>query len=295
MKVVITGASGLIGSALVESLERDGHEVMHLVRRDPASANERKWDPNGQPDPALVEGADAVVHLAAETIKGWWTQSKKSRILNSRVQGTTTIAQAIARAGRKPKVFISASGAGYYGHRKDEVLTEESRGGGGFLAELARQWEAATKPASDAGVRTVLPRISVVLAKEGGALPQLLPSFKMGMGGKIGNGKQYWPWITLEDIVGVLRFAMDNEQLSGPVNVCAPQQTTNKEFTKAIGRVLKRPTFFPLPSVAVTLLLGEMGQEALLTSTRADPVKLKQAGYQFRHPEIEAALRSVLS
>lgn len=295
MKVVITGASGLIGSALVESLERDGHEVMHLVRRDPASANERKWDPNGQPDPALVEGADAVVHLAAETIKGWWTQSKKSRILNSRVQGTTTIAQAIARAGRKPKVFISASGAGYYGHRKDEVLTEESRGGAGFLAELARQWEAATKPASDAGVRTVLPRVSVVLAKEGGALPQLLPSFKMGMGGKIGNGKQYWPWITLEDIVGVLRFAMDNEQLSGPVNVCAPQQTTNKEFTKAIGRVLKRPTFFPLPSVAVTLLLGEMGQEALLTSTRADPVKLKQAGYQFRHPEIEAALRSVLS
>lgn len=295
MKVVITGASGLIGSALVESLERDGHEVMHLVRRDPASANERKWDPNGQPDPALVEGADAVVHLAAETIKGWWTQSKKSRILNSRVQGTTTIAQAIARAGRKPKVFISASGAGYYGHRKDEVLTEESRGGAGFLAELARQWEAATKPASDAGVRTVLPRVSVVLAKEGGALPQLLPSFKMGMGGKIGNGKQYWPWITLEDIVGVLRFAMDNEQLSGPVNVCAPQQTTNKEFTKAIGRVLKRPTFFPLPSVAVTLLLGEMGQEALLTSTRADPVKLKQAGYQFRHPEIEEALRSVLS
>jgi uncharacterized protein len=295
MKVVVTGASGLVGTALVSSLEADGHEVIRLVRREPRDANERRWDTNDEPDPSLVDGADAVVHLAAETITGWWTQNKKDRILNSRVRGTEYIARSIAKAEHKPKVFLSASGTGYYGHRKDEVVTEASSAGLGFLAELARQWEATTKPAAEAGVRVVLLRISVVLSMKGGALPQMLAPFKMGLGGKVGNGKQYWPWITLEDVVGVIRFAIENDSLSGPVNVCAPQETTNKQFTKALGRVLKRPTFFPLPSVVVTLTLGEMGQEALLTSTRADPVKLKQTGYPFRHPEIEEALRSVLS
>ncbi len=294
MKVVVTGARGLIGTALVSSLEADGHEVIRLVRRAPQNATERQWDPNGAPDPALVEGSDVVVHLAAETITGWWTEKKKSRILNSRVRGTETIASAIARANRKPRVFLSASGAGYYGHRKDEVLTEESRGGGGFLADLARQWEAATKPASQAGVRVVLLRISVVLSKIGGALPAMLSPFRMGLGGKVGNGKQFWPWIELDDVIGAIRFAIENESLSGPVNLCAPQATTNKMFTKALGRVLHRPTFFPLPSVAVTLMLGEMGQEALLTSTRAEPAKLVQAGYQFKYPEIEGALRAAL-
>lgn len=294
MRVVVTGTSGLVGSALVSSLEADGHEVIRLVRRAPTNPNERQWDPNGQPNPSLVEGADAVVHLAAETISGWWTERKKSRILNSRVRGTETISQAIARAEHKPRVFLSASGAGYYGSRKDEILTEESSPGSGFLANLARQWEAATNPAVQAGVRVVLLRTSVVLSKYGGALPQMLPPFKMGLGGKVGNGKQYWPWISIEDIVRVIRFAMDNETLSGPINACAPQHTTNKEFTRALGRVLGRPTFFPLPSVAVTLLLGEMGQEALLTSERVEPAKLKQAGFQFRHPQIEDALRAVL-
>jgi len=295
MKVVITGASGLVGSALVASLEADGHDVIRVVRRVPSGAHERQWNPLGEPDPSLVEGADAVVHLAAETISGWWTQRKKERILDSRVQGTKMIAESIARAQNKPKVFLSASGVGYYGHRKDELLTEESSVGQGFLADLAKQWEAATKPASQAGVRVVLLRISVVLSKRGGALPQMLPPFKMGMGGKVGNGKQYWPWITLEDVVGAIRFAMTSESLNGPVNLCSPQQTTNKEFTKAIGRVLRKPTIFPLPSVAVTLLLGEMGQEALLTSERVEPAKLKQAGFQFKHPEIEEAMRAVLS
>ncbi len=294
MKVVVTGASGLIGSALVESLEKDGHEVIRLVRRDTQAPNERKWNPNGEPDPALVEGSDAVVHLAAETIGGWWTEKKKDRILASRLQGTANIAMAIARATNKPKVFLAASGTGFYGHRKDEVVTEESSGGQGFLAELARQWESKTKAAAEAGVRTVNLRISVVLTMRGGALLQMLPPFKMGLGGKIGNGKQYWPWITLDDVVGVIRFGIENESLSGPVNVCAPQETTNKDFTKALGRVLKKPTFFPLPSVVVTLTLGEMGQEALLTSTRAHPVKLMKAGYRFQHPEIEEALRSAL-
>jgi uncharacterized protein (TIGR01777 family) len=295
MKVVVTGASGLVGSALVSSLEANGHEVVRLVRREPKSPQERKWDPNGEPDPSLVDGADAVVHLAAETITGWWTQRKKERILGSRVRGTEYIAKAIAGAEHKPKVFVSASGTGYYGHRKDEVVTEASSCGMGFLAGLARQWEAVTKPASEAGVRVVILRLSVVLSMKGGALPQMLPPFKMGLGGKVGNGKQYWPWITLDDVVGVIRFAIENEILSGPVNVCAPQETTNKQFTKALGRVLKKPSFFPLPSVVVTLTLGEMGQEALLFSTRADPVKLKQAGYPFKHPEIEGALRAALS
>jgi uncharacterized protein len=295
MRVVVTGASGLIGSALVSSLEAEGHEVIRLVRRPPRDPHERHWDPNAEPDPALVEGADAVVHLAAETISGWWTEKKKERILNTRVRGTENIARAIAMADRKPRVFVSASGIGYYGHRKDEVVTEASSGGNGFLADLARQWEAMTKPAVEAGVRVVLLRLGVVLSMRGGALPQMLPPFKIGLGGKVGNGKQFWPWITLDDVIGVIRFAIENESLGGPINVCSPQQTTNKEFTKALGRALRKPTFFPLPSVVVTLTLGEMGQDALLTSTRARPEKLEQSGYSFKHPRIEEALSAVLS
>jgi uncharacterized protein (TIGR01777 family) len=294
MKVVVTGASGLVGSALVLALTVSGHEVIKLVRREPRNANERMWNPHGPPDPALVDGADAVVHLAAETIKGFWTRAKKERIHDSRVGGTEMIAKSIAAAEHKPSVFISASGAGYYGHRKDEILTEDSSAGRGFLAELARDWERATRPAEQAGVRTVLLRISLVLSKRGGALPAMLPSFRMGMGGKVADGRQYWPWITLEDMVGVIMFVLTNPSLSGPVNVCAPQHTTNKAFTQALGRVLRRPTFFPLPSVAVTLMLGEMGQEALLTSTRAEPAKLKAAGFVFQYPEIEPALAAVL-
>ena len=294
MKVVVTGASGLIGSSLVPALESAGHEVIRLVRRRTLKAGEREWNPNGEPDPSLVEGADAVVHLAAETIKGWWTRRKKEQILSSRVRGTEMIARSIAAAQHKPRVFVSASGAGYYGDRRDEVVTEESSVGRGFLADLARQWERATSPAQDAGVRTVLLRISIVLSGHGGALQAMLPSFKMGMGGKVSNGRQFWPWITLEDMVRVIVFAIESDGLSGPVNVCAPQHTTNKEFTRALGRVMRRPTIFPLPSVVVTLVLGEMGQEALLTSTRADPAKLKSAGFTFRHSEITEALASVL-
>jgi len=294
MKVVVTGASGLIGSALVSALVSAGHEVITLVRRSPRKANEREWNPAGEPNPSLVEGADAVVHLAAETIKGWWTRSKKERILESRVRGTEMIAKSIAAADQKPRVFVSASGVGYYGHRKDEVLTEESANGFGFLATLAKQWEKATRPAEQAGVRTVLLRISVVLSNRGGALQAMLPSFRMGMGGKVANGKQYWPWITLDDMVHTILFAIENNSLSGPVNVCAPQHTTNRVFTRALGKTLHRPTLFPLPSVVVTLVLGEMGQEALLTSIRAEPQKLKAAGFSFRHPEIEEALQFVL-
>lgn len=295
MKVAVTGASGLIGTALVASLEADGHQVIRLVRHAPSNESERQWDPSGAPDPLLVDGMDAVVHLAAETISGWWTQRKKDRITESRVRSTQMLAESIAMAEHKPRVFVSASGMGYYGHRKDEILTEESSSGRGFLAELARDWEAATKPASQAGVRVILLRTSVVLSMKGGALLQLLPSFKIGMGGKIGNGKQYWPWITLADVVSAIRFAIDHDTLSGPINLAAPQQTTNREFSKALGRVLKKPAVFPLPSVVVTLILGEMGQEALLTSTRGVPAKLLAAGYEFKYPEVEPALRAVIA
>lgn len=294
MKVAVTGATGLIGSALVPALEQHGHKVIKLVRREARSADEREWHPTGEADPTLVDGVDAVVHLAAETIKGWWTRHKKERILESRVRGTEMIAKSIAAAEHKPRVFISASATGYYGHRKDEVLTEESDGGRGFLADLAREWERATRPAQQAGVRTVLLRTGIVLSAHGGALQAMIPSFRMGMGGPVSSGKQYWPWITLDDLVRVILFALDDESLSGPVNVCSPQHTTNREFTRAIGRVMHRPTIFPLPSVVVTLVLGEMGQEALLTSTRAEPAKLKAAGFRFEHSEIEQALSAVL-
>lgn len=294
MKVAVTGASGLVGSALVPALEQSGHQVIKLVRRAPRSTDEREWQPMGEPDPALVEDVDAVVHLAAETIKGWWTRAKKERILESRVRGTEMIAKSIATAQHKPRVFISASATGYYGHRKDEVLTEESDGGRGFLADLAREWERATRAAQQAGVRTVLLRTGIVLSGHGGALQAMIPSFRMGMGGPVSNGKQFWPWIAIDDVVRVVLFALETESLSGPVNVCAPQHTMNREFTRALGRVMHRPAIFPLPSVVVTLVLGEMGQEALLTSTRAEPAKLKAAGFRFQHPEIEQALASVL-
>jgi uncharacterized protein len=294
MKVVVTGASGLVGSALVPVLESAGYEVIKLVRRRTNRPNEREWDPFGEPDPSVVDGADAVVHLAAETIKGWWTRHKKERILESRVRGTEMIAKSIAAAQPKPRVFVSASGIGYYGHRKDEILTEESTPGRGFLADLAKYWERAARPAEQAGVRTVLLRTGVVLSGHGGALQAMLPSFRMGMGGPVSSGKQYWPWITLDDMVRIIQFAIENDSLSGPVNVCAPQQTTNREFTRALAKVLHRPAWFPLPSVVVTLVLGEMGQEALLTSTRADPQKLKAVGFSYRHPEIQEALASVL-
>lgn len=294
MKVAVTGASGLVGAALVPALEQAGHEVIKLVRHEARGANERQWHPMGEADPALVDGVDAVVHLAAETIKGWWTRAKKERMVQSRVRGTEMIAKSIAAAERKPRVFISASATGYYGNRKDEVLTEESDSGRGFLAELAREWERATRPAQQAGVRTVQLRIGIVLSEHGGALQAMIPSFRMFMGGPVSNGKQFWPWITLGDVVRVILFALENDSLSGPVNACSPQHTTNREFTLALGRVMHRPAIFPLPSVVVTLVLGEMGQEALLFSARAEPAKLKAAGFTFQHPEIQQALASVL-
>ena len=251
MNVLVSGSSGLVGSALVAALNADGHRVKRLVRAAVRDAeDEVGWDPaGGVLDPAGLEGLDAVVHLAGENIaSGRWTTAKKARIRDSRVKGTELLCQTLARLDRPPKTLVSTSAVGYYGDRGDEVLTEDSPPGHGFLAEVCEAWEAATEPAAAKGIRVVRLRIGVVLSPRGGALAKMLPAFKMGLGGRIGNGRQYMSWITLDDLVGVIRFALTNNELSGPVNAVSPNPVTNLEFTKTLGRVLHRPTVLPLPA-----------------------------------------------
>jgi hypothetical protein len=297
MRVVVSGSSGLVGSALVEALTKEGHEVWSLVRRTPREgAREIQWNPlKGVDDVSALEGADAVVHLAGENIaEGRWTDEKKARIRESRVAGTRVLSEALARLQRPPQSFLCASAIGFYGDRGAEVLTEESAAGEGFLPEVCREWEAATGPASAREIRVVLLRFGVILAGEGGALEKMLTPFRMGVGGKIGSGEQYMSWITLEDTIGVIKHALKDETLSGPVNVVAPQPVTNQEFTKTIGHVLSRPTIFTVPAFAARLAFGEMVDAALLASERVEPARLKQSGYVFQHPELEGALRHLL-
>ncbi|HTV66884.1 MAG TPA: TIGR01777 family oxidoreductase [Bryocella sp.] len=297
MRIVISGASGLLGTALIPELQAAGHEPVALVRREP-HANEVQWDPEQPLDPAKLAGCDAVVHLAGKNIAGLWTAQFKRELLESRLRGTRTLANAAAESFRRigvPRVFVSASGINYYGSRGDELLTEQSSPGAGFLAEITQQWEAATAPAGDAGVRVVCLRIGVVLARDGGALKPLLPPFRLGLGGRIGSGKQYWSWIALADVIGAMRFAVENDNLRGPVNLAGPSPVRNEEFVRALGRALHRPTIFPLPEFAVRMLLGEMGDQLLLTSVRAAPKKLQEEGYLFRYVDLDGALRAVLA
>ena len=301
MRVIITGSTGLVGRALVRSLLADGHEVTRLVRGDaqgfraPGTAAVH-WNPeSGEIDAKELEGHDAAVHLAGENVgEGRWDDEKKRRIRESRVKGTTLLAGALAGLGAKPKVLVSASATGFYGDRGAEILREESASGDDFLSEVCREWEKATLQASQAGIRVVHLRIGVVLSGEGGALQKMLTPFKLGVGGKLGSGSQYMNWITLEDLIGVIRRAVEDESLRGPVNAVAPQQVTNEEFTKALGGVLGRPTIFAVPAFAARLAFGEVADALLMASTRVEPARLKEAGYQFKHPEIEGALRSVL-
>ncbi|MGA2903882.1 MAG: TIGR01777 family oxidoreductase [Candidatus Korobacteraceae bacterium] len=296
MHVLTSGASGLLGSALMRGLRAAGHEPAALVRRA-ARAGEVQWDPTQPLDPAKLADCDAVVHLAGKNIAGLWTKSFKQEILESRVRGTSTLATAAAESYRqsgKPRVLVSASGAGYYGNRGDELLTEESSAGEGFLAEVSKQWEVATAAASEAGVRVVCLRIGVVLARDGGALKPMLLPFRLGLGGRVGSGKQYWSWIALDDVIGAMVFALQNDSLRGPVNVVGPAPVRNAELVRALGRELHRPTIFPLPEFAVRGLLGEMGQELLLTSARVLPAKLNGAGYKFRYSELGDALHAAL-
>ena len=296
MRILISGASGLLGSALTRALRAAGHRPVALVRRAPR-AGEVQWDPNQPLDPAKLAGFDAIVHLAGKNIAGRWTEDLKREVLQSRVHGTLTLATAAARSYREtghPRVFLCSSGAGYYGDRGDELLTEESSAGQGFLAEVCQQWEAATAAADEAGVRVVNLRTGVVLAREGGALKPMLPPFRLGLGGRIGSGKQYWSWIALDDEIGAMQFILQNESLRGPVNAVGPTPVRNAEFVHALGEVLHRPVIFPLPAWVIKTLLGEMGEELLLTSARVVPAKLSAAGYRFAHSELQDALRTAL-
>ncbi len=296
MKVAITGASGLIGSALARNLREHGHEVVALVRRPVApGANDIQWDPNGPPHMATFSGHDAVVHLAGESIAaGRWNTRRKSRIVNSRVAGTQWVAASIARANPKPRVFISSSATGYYGDRGDELLTEMSPSGSGFLADTCRRWEAAAQPAA-AVTRLVVLRTGIVLSREGGALAKMLAPFKLGLGGRIGSGKQWMSWITLDDLVGLVEHSLATESLHGPVNGVAPNPVSNEEFTRTLGRVLHRPTIFPMPAFAARAAFGEMGQELLLAGQRVQPAAALASGFHFRYPGLQAALEHVLS
>jgi hypothetical protein len=297
MKILVTGSTGLVGSALLPFLKSQGHEVFRLVRSQAkAGPSEIYWDPEqGIDDTARLEGLDGVVHLAGENIsEGRWTEEKKARIRDSRVRGTRSLSEALARLAQPPRVLISASAIGYYGNRGEEIMREESAPGSDFLARVCREWEAATEPAAQKGIRVVMLRFGVIFSGKGGALAKMLTPFKLGVGGKLGSGRQYMSWITLDDVIGVINHALVNENLRGPVNVVAPNAVTNYDFTKTLGRVLSRPTLFPVPAFAIRLAFGEMGDAALLSSTRVEPARLKESGYTFQHPELESALRQML-
>lgn len=294
MNVLISGATGLIGSALVPELEANGHTITRLSRSR-SGANTVRWDPSAGTIEGDLEGTEAVVHLAGESIaQGRWSPDKKRRILDSRVQGTRLVAERIAALSTPPKVMVSTSAVGYYGDRGDEVLTEESTPGEDFLARVCREWEAAAEPARGAGIRVVHPRLGIVLSPQGGALGTTLPIFKLGGGGKIGSGRQWWSWVTLADVVGSIVHSVTEETVEGPVNVGSPNPMTNAEYTKVLGKVLGRPTILPLPAPAARIMLGEVADALLLASQRMQPAKLEATGYSFRHPRLEGALRHLL-
>lgn len=298
MRILVSGASGLIGSALVPYLASRAHEVNRLVRASSeAGTGKIPWDPcAGILDAESLEGFDAVVHLAGENIAGGrWTAERKRQILESRSKGTRLLAETLSRLAEPPKVLVSASAIGYYGDRGQEILREESKPGKGFLSEVCVAWEEATRSASEKGIRVVNPRIGIVLSADGGALAQMLLPFRMGVGGKIGSGNQYMSWISMGDLLGAICHSIDDDSLAGAVNAVAPKPVTNLEFTQTMGRVLSRPAIVPLPGFAARLLFGEMADGLLLASARVEPARLLATGYEFKHAELETALRHVLN
>lgn len=295
-RILVTGASGLVGTALVPLLRTAGHEIVTAVRRTPSGVHEIQWEPEkGRLAAGDLDGFDAVVHLAGENIAGGrWTAARKARMKASRVDGTTLLANQLTSLKNPPSVLVSASAIGFYGERGEEALDESSPAGTGFLPEVCAPWEAATAAATDRGIRVVLPRIGVVLSPQGGALAKMLRPFGMGVGGVVGSGRQYMSWITLDDLIGVLFRAVHDDRMRGPVNAVAPEPVSNLTFTKTLGHVLARPTVAPLPAPMVSLLFGEMGRELLLSSTRVLPARLDELGHDFRHTHLEAGLRHVL-
>lgn len=308
LRVLVSGSTGLLGSALARRLSAKGHGVVRLVRPSsraaPTPLETIEWDPargfaRGGGDAAGGEAAfdsiDAVVHLAGENLAGGpWTRARKQRILASRVDGTRALAEHLARMRRPPRTFVGASAVGWYGNRGDEILDESSGPGRGFLADVCRAWESAALPAREAGVRVVAMRFGVVLSGRGGALPKMAAPFRFGLGGVLGGGRQYFSWIALDDAVGAIIRALADERLAGPVNAVAPHAVTNRELTRTLGRVLGRPTPFPVPEAVLRWLLGEMAEEMLLSSARVVPRRLQESGFAFRFPELEGALRHEL-
>jgi uncharacterized protein (TIGR01777 family) len=296
LNVLVSGATGLIGSDLTSALRGGGHRVIRLTRSQSPSEDTVRWDPSsGHIDASRLEGIDAAVHLAGESIaQGRWTREKKARILESRVQGTSLLAGTLAGLPEPPRVMVSVSAIGYYGDRGDELLREDSSPGTLFLSRVCEEWERAAEPARRAGIRVVHPRMGIVLSTEGGALGKTLPIFKLGAGGRIGSGRQYWSWISIDDVVGAITHALETDSLEGPVNITSPNPLTNAEYTRTLGRVLNRPTIFPLPAPAARIALGQVADELLLASARVEPARLKQTNYEFRYPELEGALRHLL-
>jgi uncharacterized protein len=296
MKVVLTGASGLLGHALVSSLHGDGHDVVRLVRRTAAASDEARWDPQtGYVDPGALAAADAVIHLAGPGMGDRpWTAARKRLLLDDRVSATRTIAVAMAAADPRPRALLSMSGIGFYGNPGEQVLTEDDPQGGGYVAEIAAAWENSAAPAADAGVRVVRMRTGVVLSASGGAFGRLLPIFRLGIGGRLGTGRQWWSWVALPDFVAAVRFLLDHENIAGPVNITAPEPIRNADLTKAMGRVLHRPTITFVPSFALKLPLRDFADD-LLGGQRAVPRRLLDAGFSFAHPSFEPALRAVLT
>jgi uncharacterized protein (TIGR01777 family) len=295
MRVLVSGAGGLIGSALCPVLEARGHRVSRLVRHPAASEDAVRWDPEaGAIEAAKLEGLDAAVHLAGANIGTRWTAGTKDRIRRSRVDTARLLAETLAARARPPRVLLAASAVGYYGDCGEETLTEESGPGCGFLAELCRAWEEATGAAAGAGVRVVNLRMGVVLTARGGVLARMLPPFRLGLGGRLGGGRQYLSWIAMEDLLAVVLHGLEREELRGPVNATSPRPVTNHEFTRALGRALGRPAPFVVPAFALRLAFGQMAEETLLASARAVPARLQAGGFEFRHAELEGALRHVL-
>jgi uncharacterized protein len=298
MRILVTGASGLVGSSLVPYLSVRGNSIVKLTRGDRHVGNGpwATWNPEvGKIDLSNAGSLDAAVHLAGEPIAQRWTAPVKQRIRDSRVNGTRLLCQALARLPQPPTTLVCASATGFYGDRGDEWLDEGSRPGTGFLAEVCREWEAATELAAKNGIRAVQARSGIVLAAHGGALAKMLSVFRLGAGGRLADGRAYWSWIALNDLLGVIHHALTNESVQGAVNAVSPNPVTNAEFTKTLGRVLHRPAIFPAPRFALELLLGEMAREAVLASCRVKPAKLVETGFKFQYPELEGALRHLLS
>lgn len=296
MKIAIAGSTGFIGAPLVSLLKKEGHHVLRLVRKsEDVTDDVVVWDlEKGVLNSSVLEGIDVAINLSGENIAGRWNEEKKKKILESRVNVTHNLCESLKNLQRPPKLLINASAAGFYGNQGDRVCTEETASGSGFLADVCRQWEAAAAPAKEKGIRVIFPRFGAVLSPNGGALKKLLLPFKMGLGGMMGSGEQYMSWVALDDVLAIFSFFLSQENLEGPFNVSAPNAITNADFTKILGKVLNRPAVMAMPEFAARLAFGEMADEVLLSSARVEPAKLLKAGYLFRFPDLEGALRHLL-